>query len=158
MIKGTITKNGLTVDLECSNPSEFIDVVKGTFSRMEKETVSASSPITTRTRKYQHHPWTDRDITMIAEMVVGRKDNLNGVGVAVSKALKASGDCRVRNVGTVWSKVAELKDYLLDGGTTKIPTKTIRQLSNMGVFPITQRASSSFKGSVSRRMEVAHEA
>lgn len=154
MIKGTITQNGMTVDLECSHADEFVSVVRGAFTgkAATKETsVSSSFAGVPRHKKYQHAKWTNNDIATAARFIINNKDSLDGVGIRTYRLLRTSGDVRNRNVGTVWSKVAELKDYLLNGGTLKIPTSTIRQLSGEGIYPLGVSTQS-------RKMTVAHEA
>lgn len=159
MIKGTISQNGMTVDLECSNADEFVSVVHGTFiarAVVKKTSVSSSFTETPRRKKYQHAKWTNSDIANMARFIINNKDSLGGVGIRTYKLLRTSGDVRNRNMGTVWSKVAELKDYLLLGGTSKIPTSTIHQLSSESIYPLV--SSHGTTSPSSRKLTVAHEA
>ena len=91
MIKGTVTQNGLTLELECSDPSEFVSVVRGAFNREEIKKTARTSQYKVYARKIKnpHWAWSDKDIVSAARIVVENRENPYNVAKKVSGYLSA---------------------------------------------------------------------
>lgn len=146
MIKGKVTQNGLTLDLECSSPVEFASAIKGVFnsSRTEK-TISVSKYKAVRASgsgRISRWGWSDNDTINAARIIMENKDNLSNISKKVRKYLSAHGDNRTRSLGSINFKVSEIRRSLFDFGRTKRQKNLSveRALSENGMLPVALEA------------------
>ena len=144
MIKGKVTQNGLTLDLECSNPIEFTSTIRGLFNQRGAEKISGSryKAKTSRSERISRWGWSDNDTVNAARIVMENKDNLSNISKKVKKYLSAHGDNRTRSLGSINFKVSEIRRSLFNFGRTKRHKNLSveRALSEHGILPVALEA------------------
>lgn len=117
MIKGKITQNGLTLDLECSSPIEFVSVLKGTFNSQKTEKVVGESRYKVhKSGRISKTAWSDNDVVGIARVILENKDNLFNISRKAREYLSTNGDNRNRSLGSINFKVNEIRHSLFSWG------------------------------------------
>lgn len=157
MIKGTISKNGVTVAVEAENAQDLAALINGTLGsqpstpanvqsatkalKVTRKEPKAHTRTSRKGMKYKWNGyWTPNDVAIVASIIKETVDPAHpnfqqSATKLVKNALRQRGDIKTRTGNTLATFVSEARAYVVEGNSKWLSTRAKNMLDEAGYGP-----------------------
>lgn len=154
ILKGKVTIDGVSVEIEAGTPSELASVLQSVLSVGKKSQTPVAKPVDTpsspsaysvkpNVRKNKssgmprkgYHWWTKNDVLTVARLAIEHGEKQDGFSKRVSRYLRGHGEVRSRSDVNMQIFGNRIHRYLYKGRTLKMNKSTLKMLNENGFVP-----------------------